>query len=561
MTLRSVMFLVCVSIILTWAGHAQSPVPSMPWLASSGDSPLQSDFSMKVESLDTKAFPFISMTVKFFSGQRMIRDASNISSEVREDGVLQNSQMTCSSKPFSVVLALDKSPSMAFYPNTRIVDPDSNRWKNAKGALHVFIDQLTPIDNCALVSFSLRPTVDQGLTTNKKLLHDALEGVKLSPSTGIWLALQQAINLLTPRNETRAIILITDGEDNASGTVTEKSIIKSARANNVRIFTVGLGEEVGRQLLTEVADSTGGSFYFSATGDDLTKVYYDISQKLAEGCVVTYTSASRCKDGTQRAVQLTGSETNNNFSVVTFDTAYTAPMQLEHATVMMPTALYAKAGEQIRVPVYLNPTWRSAEPIHFRGVVDYDKDLLVLHGAERYAGWNDTAVAVAFDPGTRTVGLNGYVGHDVDTTLFTLVFTSLASKTSRITRVSFTDLNYRQACPLITDAQEITVVLDGACEKILVGPNTLLKQNYPNPFTAATTIRFSVPGTATGPMIPVHIKVLNQAGECIAVPASGSYAPGDYDLRWDASSFPSGVYTIEMLADGRREVRQAVHIQ
>lgn len=537
---------------LASALSAQSPV-------SRPDAPA-SDFSMKVTAFDTTAFPLISMKVKFLSGPRIIRNTTGITAEVYENGVPQTARMSCSNLPFAAVLVLDKSLSMAFFPNTRIVDPDSNRWRNAKNALHTFVDQLTPIDQCALVSFSRYPVTDQALTSDKVLLHDALEGVVLSPSTAIWLALQQAINILKPRTESKAIILLTDGEDNASGSVTEKTIIRAARASGIKIFTVGLGEEVGRQILSEVADSTGGSFYFSASGSDLTNIYYDISQQLADGCTVTYTTSAHCADGTRRAVQLFGSQ-QNDARVLRFDTAYTAPDRLEHAVMRAPLFAHAKPGEDIRIPVVVSPGFRPNEPVHFEAVLDYPGDLVDFRIAEVPYHLLDSSTRATFDPATRTLRLEARTGSSDDSLLFILSFTTKSTSSSRMARLSIRNISFRQDCPYLTSADDVVLLIEGECEKILTRGPAMLKQNYPNPFSGITMLQFVVPGGAVDAGTTVDITILNQAGEAVEIPVSGMYAPGSHRIPWDASNLPSGVYTIELRANNRHEVRHAVHLE
>jgi hypothetical protein len=64
-----------------------------------------------------------------------------------------------------------------------------------------------------------------------------------------------------------------------------------------------------------------------------------------------------------------------------------------------------------------------------------------------------------------------------------------------------------------------------------------LMQNYPNPFNPATTISFALPERAD-----VRIDVYNMLGQNIAVLAEDSYEAGQYDIVWNASGKPSGVY-------------------
>jgi type IX secretion system substrate protein len=64
-----------------------------------------------------------------------------------------------------------------------------------------------------------------------------------------------------------------------------------------------------------------------------------------------------------------------------------------------------------------------------------------------------------------------------------------------------------------------------------------LMQNYPNPFNPATTISFILPQRAN-----IRVDIYNLLGQNIDVLADGLYDAGQYNLVWDASGKPSGVY-------------------
>jgi hypothetical protein len=70
-----------------------------------------------------------------------------------------------------------------------------------------------------------------------------------------------------------------------------------------------------------------------------------------------------------------------------------------------------------------------------------------------------------------------------------------------------------------------------------------LEQNYPNPFNPTTTFRYSIPQTSK-----VVIKVYDILGNEIAVLMDEEKTVGIYELTWDASSLPSGVYFYQLRA-------------
>jgi hypothetical protein len=74
-----------------------------------------------------------------------------------------------------------------------------------------------------------------------------------------------------------------------------------------------------------------------------------------------------------------------------------------------------------------------------------------------------------------------------------------------------------------------------------------LEQNYPNPFNPTTTIRFTIAGVVAlsgseGPASKVRLAVYDLLGREVAVLVDEPKATGMYDVKWDATGIPSGVY-------------------
>ena len=83
-----------------------------------------------------------------------------------------------------------------------------------------------------------------------------------------------------------------------------------------------------------------------------------------------------------------------------------------------------------------------------------------------------------------------------------------------------------------------------------------LDQNYPNPFNPTTIIDFQLPNANY-----VNLKIYNVLGEEIATLVNEVRQPGSYEVRWDASGVPSGVYYYRLTISTSSEVKKMVLIR
>ena len=78
-----------------------------------------------------------------------------------------------------------------------------------------------------------------------------------------------------------------------------------------------------------------------------------------------------------------------------------------------------------------------------------------------------------------------------------------------------------------------------------------LSQNYPNPFNPSTIIRFSIPEESF-----VTIKVFNTLGEEITTVINENIIAGNYEVEFDASKLPSGIYFYKLQAGSFVETKK-----
>jgi hypothetical protein len=86
-----------------------------------------------------------------------------------------------------------------------------------------------------------------------------------------------------------------------------------------------------------------------------------------------------------------------------------------------------------------------------------------------------------------------------------------------------------------------------------------LYQNYPNPFNPITKIRFDIPSNAKDGN--VKLIIYDMLGSEIAVLVNENLNPGTYNIEWDGSDYPSGVYFYKLQTDNYSKTKKLVLIK
>ncbi len=253
-------------------------------------------------------YPEITLAFKVTCAGAFKRDMQSQHFEVRENGILvKDARLLCppdDSCCVSTTMVLDRTGSMLDRPVPKLA--------RLKTAAKTFVDLMqTPCDEASLVSFNTEVTVDVPMTTDKWSLKNAIDGFAASGSTALWDAAYEGITQLasSARNRCRAVVLFTDGGENSSKKHTFSDVITHALTEHIRVFTIGYGIIQGsgaETSLQQLAENTGGDYYYSPVDGDLNAIFRSIRTQITESyreCVLSYEST--CPDGMMRTVELT----------------------------------------------------------------------------------------------------------------------------------------------------------------------------------------------------------------------------------------------------------------
>jgi hypothetical protein len=83
-----------------------------------------------------------------------------------------------------------------------------------------------------------------------------------------------------------------------------------------------------------------------------------------------------------------------------------------------------------------------------------------------------------------------------------------------------------------------------------------LSQNYPNPFNPITKIKFSIPNAQY-----TRLLIFDALGREVASLVNSYLPGGSYEVEWEASAYPSGVYFYELISGEYKETKQTILIK
>ena len=169
----------------------------------------------------------------------------------------------------------------------------------ARDAAAKFLETGTPEDEYFLVEFANRAQIAEGFTSDIKRLRDSLALKPAEGSTALYDAIYLGLaQLKRGQNPKKALLLITDGEDNHSR-YNRGDIREFIREADAQIYVI----DMGRALLGDLAELTGGHSYHASV-NDLEDTCEKIALELKSQYVIGYESTNTNKDGKYRKIRL-----------------------------------------------------------------------------------------------------------------------------------------------------------------------------------------------------------------------------------------------------------------
>jgi VWFA-related protein len=178
-----------------------------------------------------------------------------------------------------------------------------------------FVRLSNPEDEEFLVDFSWEAFIDQDFTNNIDKLQQGLGYIKSSGGTAIYDALVASADYLAKnaKHPKQVLLVVTDGEDNASSATLEQTIRRIQDLDGPVIYCVGLlfGEDTdkresrhARRVLETLSEQTGGAAYFPKSINQVDEIAAEVAKDIRTQYTISYHSTKSPTLGGYREVHV-----------------------------------------------------------------------------------------------------------------------------------------------------------------------------------------------------------------------------------------------------------------
>ncbi|HEY1860558.1 MAG TPA: VWA domain-containing protein, partial [Gemmataceae bacterium] len=183
-------------------------------------------------------------------------------------------------EPVTTVMVLDRSGSMRQPADDHDKIPKIKALHEAAGR---FVDIMRPSARTTLIAFSDLVDKPDPFSNDKSALKEKINKLKPRGETALFDAIFQALQTLEAERAhgKRAVVVLTDGEDNLSGHRVEEVIAKAqSMATPLHLLGLGRSDELDEKVMKQMAEQTGGTYHHAANRQKLYETFEDLSIQL-----------------------------------------------------------------------------------------------------------------------------------------------------------------------------------------------------------------------------------------------------------------------------------------
>jgi Ca-activated chloride channel family protein len=173
-----------------------------------------------------------------------------------------------------------------------------------------FVKASNPQDKVFIVNFNEDFFLDQDYTASVPKLKDALERIEARGGTALYDAVVASSDHLKKSNllEKKVLLVVTDGEDNASRESLEQAIRRLQEENGPTVYTIGLLSEErskrAKRALRQMAEETGGMAFFPQGLSEVDSITQQIAHDIRNQYTIGYKPTKPQSEGGFRSVKV-----------------------------------------------------------------------------------------------------------------------------------------------------------------------------------------------------------------------------------------------------------------
>ncbi len=415
--------------------------------------------------------------------------------------------------PRNIVFTVDISSSM-----------EGKRIEQLKDALRAFLDALDPRDKFNIVLFSTttqpyRPDLVQATAEEIVRARRFVDEVGAAGLTNIDDALTRSLAMSYAEYTANTVVFMTDGYP-TWGEQNLKAIADGATARNhgrVRIFPFGIGDEVSKELLGDIAQRNGGYPTYIAADDSIAATFANYFRRVSQPALTN--------------------------------------LELD----------YGGLATYDRYPTTLPNLFWGNQVLQFGRYTNSGTFTLALHARQLNEPLTITnQVSFPDVPGGNRAVARLWAKYKIDYLLEQI--RTYGEKKELVNAVIDLSIRFGILTPYTAfysdpNTDHPTGVADR--EERLVPTRIVIEPNTPNPFTASTRIAYWIPAGGTAHAV---VAIYDVAGKRVKTIVDGDMAPGRHETAWDGTDdaggrVPAGVYICRVDAAGSSATQRLILIR